>query len=107
MPKMQIIFSLKDCLVRSTNGCPETPDFKSRYCSQHKSQACDLQNREEVDDELGVPNGPTLRLNQQKQSAGNPIAEMIIAKKTRKQTYYQVCPHTCTCEGVEDVYTHA
>ena len=89
------------------SGCPETPDFKSRYCSQHKCQACDLQNREEVDDELGVPSGPTLRSHQKKQSAGNPIAEMIIAKKTtRKQTYYQVCPHTCTCEGVEDMYMY-
>ena len=75
-------------------GCPETPDFKSRYCSQHKSQACDLQSYEDVDDELGVPSGPKLRLHQQKQSAGSPIAEMILAKKTtRKQTYYQVLPH--------------
>lgn len=60
-------------------GCPETPAFKSRYCSQHKSQACDLHSLE-VDDELDVPSGPTLRLHQQ-QSAGNPIAEMILAKK--------------------------
>ena len=75
-------------------GCPETPDYKSRYCSLHKSQACDLQRYDEDDDELDVPSGPTLRSHQQKQSAGNPIAEMILAKKTtRKQTYYQVLPH--------------
>ena len=76
-------------------GCPETPDFKSRYCSLHKSQVCDLQRYEEEDDELDVPSGPMLRSHQQKQSAGNPIAEMILAKKTRKQTYYQIFPHTC------------
>ena len=92
-----------DGLVGSTKtGCPETPDFKSLYCSQHKSQACDLQSYEEVDDELGVPSGPKLRSHQQKQSAGNPIAEMILAKKTtRKQTYYQVFPHAYIHTGPE------
>ncbi len=78
-------------------GCPATPDFKSRYCIQHKSQACDLQSCEEADDKLGVPTGPALRLHQHKQSTGSPVAEMIVAKKaTRKQTYHQVftCIHT-------------
>ena len=72
-------------------GCQETPQFKNRYCSSHKLQACELQSSEEVDDELDVPSGPTMRMRQQKQSPGNPIAEMILAKETtRKQTYYQV-----------------
>ena len=100
MPQMQDLFSLIDYLVKT--GCPETLDFKSRHCSQHKSHACDLQSYEEVDDELGVPSGPKLQLNQQKQSAGSPIAEMILAKKiTRKQTYYQVLPHAYVHTGPE------
>ncbi len=81
-----------DGLPRSIKtGCPATPDFKSRYCTQHKSQACDLQSGEEADDELDVPSGPALRSRQMKPSIGNPVAEMILGKKTtRKQTYYQV-----------------
>lgn len=97
MQKTQVSFNLMDYLGQSRLAVPETPDFKSRYCSEHKSQACDLQSCEEVDDELDVASGPTLRLHQQKQSAGSPIAEMILAKKTtRKQTYYQVLPCVAT-----------
>ena len=73
-------------------GCPASPDFKSQYCSQHKSHACDLLNNGEVDDELGTTPGPALRSRRKRQHPGSPIAEMILAKKTtRKQTYYQVC----------------
>jgi len=73
-------------------GYPATPAFKSRYCIQHKSQACELQSSEEVDEELGVFTGPTLRSAQTKQSPGDHVAEMILAKKTtRNKTYYQVC----------------
>ena len=73
-------------------SCPATPAFKSRYYIQHKSQVCELQSSEEVDEELGVSKGPTLQFAQTKQSPGGPVAEMILAKKTtRKQTYYQVC----------------
>lgn len=72
--------------------CPASPDFKSQYCSQHKSHACDLLNNGEVDDELGTTPGPALRSRRKRQHPGSPIAEMILAKKTtRKQTYYQVC----------------
>lgn len=87
-------------------GCPETPEFKNRYCSHHKSQACDLQSCEEVDDELDAQSGPTMRMHQKKQSAGNPIAEMILAKKTtRKQTYYQVTIKDL-CHVINNIFIH-
>ena len=72
-------------------GCPATPAFKSRYCPQHQPQACTLLNSDEVDEDLGMSSGPSLRSHQSKQHPGEPVAEMILAKKvTRKQTYYQV-----------------
>ena len=93
MPKMlgsYIQFSGLPGVIKT--GCPASPDFKSQYCAQHKSNACDLLNNDEVDDELGTTPGPALRSRQKRQHPGSPIAEMILAKKTtRKQTYYQVC----------------
>lgn len=74
-------------------GCLESPDFKSRYCAQHKNQACDLLSSEivEPDEELNVVLGPTLRSSVKQAEPGNLVAERIIAKKeTRRQTYYQV-----------------
>jgi hypothetical protein len=77
-------------------GCSASPDFKSRYCSHHKHQACDLLSSGEVnpDEDLDVILGPTLRSGGRQVGQGNLIAELILAKKeTRKQTYYQV--HNC------------
>lgn len=72
-------------------GCAATPDFKSRYCSKHVNQACTLLHTEEVDEEMDVQTGPTLRSHHPRKCDGESIAEMILAKKTtRKQTYYQV-----------------
>ena len=72
-------------------GCPDTPDYKSQYCAQHKPQAVDLLSSDEVDEDLGSLAGPALRFHQTKQHLGNPIAEVILGKKTtRKQTYYEV-----------------
>ena len=73
-------------------GCTATPSFKSRYCTKHVNQACTgLQSSKEVDEELGVTAGPTLRSHQSKLTPGENVAEMILAKKTtRKQTYYEV-----------------
>ena len=72
-------------------GCPASPAFKCRYCPQHQPQACTLFSSDEVDDDLGVSAGPTLRSSRSKKFPGEPVAETILAKKTtRKQTYYQV-----------------
>ena len=68
--------------------CPASPDYKSQYCAQHKNHACARPLCEEVDDELGTTSGPALQSQQRRQHPGNPVAEMILAKKTtRKQTY--------------------
>lgn len=76
-------------------GCAATPAFKSRYCSAHDNQACNLLYSEEVDEEMETPTGPALRSRSSKRSEGEAVAEMILAKKiTRKQTYYQVMWHT-------------
>ena len=74
-------------------GCVATPAFKSRYCSKHINQACTLISADETDEDLGmIITGPAMRSKQPKKcSAGELVAEMILAKKTtRKQTYYQV-----------------
>ena len=75
-------------------GCTATPAYKSRFCDQHVNQACVLEVSEEVDEEINEPTGPLLRYKhskESKQTAGSPVAEMILSKKTtRKQTYYQV-----------------
>ena len=83
-------------------GCPETPAFKNRYCTDHKPQVCNLDCSEERDESLNIQTGPELRSKAQTlykdSSKGEPIAEMILGKKTtRKQSYYQVIMHTCTC----------
>jgi hypothetical protein len=73
-------------------GCVHTPEYKSRYCFQHKIQACDL-SQHELDNETNMT-GDHEHLKTSNES-GDPIAEMIVAKKTtRKQTYYQVF-HAC------------
>ena len=96
-------------------GCVASPAFMSRYCPQHKSQACTLLNVDDVDEDLGTSSGPTLRSRQSKQYPGEPVAEMLLAKKTtRKRTYYQVLiavfvMHVYTYMQVNDVihvYTH-
>ena len=91
-------------------GCPATPAFKCRYCIQHKNQACELVNLEVFDEELSVTTGPTLRARNTKQSLGNPVAEVILAKKTtRRQTYFQVLTIssmcTYTCANVSSMHT--
>ena len=65
-------------------GCPASPDYKSQYWAQHKNHACALPTYEEVDDELGTTPGPAVRSQQRRQHSGNPIAEMILAKKTTR-----------------------
>ena len=53
------------------------------------NQACELISSKEVDEEMGVPTGPILRAGKSNKYPGNPVAEIILAKKTtRKQTYY-------------------
>lgn len=70
-------------------GCIATPTYKSRYCSKHSNQACELICSQEPDEELGENVGPALRSHTK--TPGEVVAEMILAKKqTRKQTYYQV-----------------
>ena len=72
-------------------GCPATPGFKSRYCTRHNNHACTLLSSKDVDEELDISTGPALRSQQSKHTPGDPVAEMILARKTtRKQTYYQV-----------------
>ena len=75
----------------------------SRYCTQHKPRACTLFNVNEVDEDLGMPSGPTLRSRQSKQYPGEPVAEMILAKKTtRKQTHIQllIAEIICMLSGI-------
>lgn len=74
-------------------GCTATPGYKCRYCEQHRNHACDLQYSDgDIDEELDVTAGPALRSNKKSRESGNPVAELILAKKkTRKQIYYQVC----------------
>ena len=56
-------------------GCPRTPAYKCRYCSDHMHRACVQQPIEE-----GKPS-----------EMGDAIVEVILAKKiTRSETYYQV-----------------
>lgn len=86
-----IEFEGLDGLIKT--GCSASPDFKSRYCAQHKHQACDLISSEQVeqDDELDVPLGPTLRSSTRRVEPGELVVERILAKKsTRRQHYYQV-----------------
>lgn len=78
-------------------GCSASPDYKSRYCFNHKNHACNLlycpeQTGEDGEDgELDVIPGPALRCSSRSADSGNLVAELILAKKmTRKQTYYQV-----------------
>jgi len=80
-------------------GCPETPAFKNRYCPNHKPQVCKLECFKKSDESLDVKTGPELRSKAQKSDKdsikGDPIAEMILAKKTtRQQSYYQVMLYT-------------
>lgn len=72
-------------------GCPATPSYMSRFCADHKNQACILSVNDDTDEELGEVPGPVVRSRQRKCRQGEPIAGSILAKKmTRKQTYYQV-----------------
>lgn len=89
-------------------GCAATPGFKSRYCSAHENQACNLLHSEEVDEDLEATTGPTLRSEQPKKRDGEVVAEMILAKKiTRKQTYYQVrYTHVHAKQGTFNHRTH-
>ena len=84
-------------------GCPESPGFKSRYCVDHKNQACDLLSSDqmEVDDELNVVPGAVMRSASSQREKGSLVAELILSKKvTRKMTYYQVTATLCDEETV-------
>ena len=75
-------------------GCPETPDFKSQYYKKHKPQAWNLSSKDsEADQDLDVPIGSVIRSGQKMKHPGNPVAEMILSKKTRRQTYYKIVIH--------------
>ena len=64
-------------------GCQSTPDYKSRFCKDHKNQAVEL--REQSD---SIDGNTTLPRNFKQ---GYPIPELVPTKKTtRKETYYQV-----------------
>ena len=71
----------------------------SRYCDQHKACVCDsqeLSGTEEDGAQLDAPIGPMLRSKKTVQELGEPIVEVIVAKKTtRHQTYYKVMFSTC------------
>ena len=61
-------------LIRT--GCPRTPAFKCRYCTEHMNQACTSQP------ECG---------SAESSEEGESIIEVILAKKvTCSETYYQV-----------------
>ena len=68
-------------------GCPSTPAFKSRYCSEHKDYACSELHHNDIDEDFVLHTG--------KGPYETSIVEKIVDKKTtRKQTYYQV-KHAC------------
>ena len=73
-------------------GCPAKPAFMSSYCPQHKPQACTLLNSHHVDEDLGVPSGPALRSRQSTQKPGQPVAEMILGKKSTRKLRYNIIP---------------
>ena len=82
-------------------GCQATPAYMSRYCDQHKACACvcdsqQLSGTEEDGAHLDAPIGPMLRSKKTVQELGEPIVEVIVAKKTTcHQTYYKVMFSTC------------
>lgn len=56
------------------SGCTSTPRYKSRYCQEHEVYACTPQSRKDGDSDVG-----------------DQIVEMIIEKKTtRNTTFYKV-----------------
>lgn len=74
-------------------GCSASPDYKSRYCVNHKNHACDLLSSEQMepDEEFDDISGPSLRSSSARAEPGNLVAELILTKKeTRRQIYYQV-----------------
>lgn len=82
------------------SGCQATPDYMSRYCVHHKHQACQLLVAPPEQDEeaatFAEAVGPFVR-HQHKQPSKHPgeaVVEVLVSKrKTRKETYYQVCSH--------------
>ena len=69
-------------------GCPNTPAFKSRYCSIHAPFAAIPQNIE-ISDDGDKPT--TCNVTDE-----GKLAAIIIGKRiTRNSILYQV--HTCTC----------
>ena len=66
-------------------GCPDTPDYKSRYCAQHKNKAFDLLSSDKVDEDLGSLTGPALRFHQTKQHPGNPISRNDLRKEDNQE----------------------
>ncbi len=69
-------------------GCQATSEQRSRYCSQHKLQVCNLTTGcEDAEAQtLDAAFGPSVRTKK-----GDMAAEMILAtKSTRTQTYYKV-----------------
>lgn len=79
---------------RLKTGCQATPAHKSRYCTSHSPQAVNLDIKVPEDEEASQLEGlvgPVVRSQQQHSEPGDPVVEVLLAKRsTRKETYYQV-----------------
>lgn len=61
-------------------GCMNTPEQKSRYCTQHKPRACDPGMKCCDDETVAEPH-----------ASGGGIVQVVLEKKTtRTATYYKV-----------------
>ncbi len=60
--------------------CMSSPQFKSRYCKQHVTRACCGESEP----------GTTLSDPEASVPVESAVVEMLLAKETRGQTYYQV-----------------
>ena len=72
-------------------GCPATPDYKSRFCLDHKNQAAELRSHDDQDLDKNEPESewPTTGFKN-----GYPLPQLILSKKaTRKEAYYQAKNH--------------
>jgi len=85
-------------------GCPATPAYKRRFCDKHQPQACTLLKSDDVDEELGILPGPAVRSSRPNRHVGEPVAEMILAKKTKRKLSGKFCNLVCSLTALVRVY---
>ena len=72
---------------RVRTGCPNTPAYKSPYCSLHKPMLavphCIQIPEDDADCEVGIP-------EPDKDSTKEPVGIIVEKRTTRKSTFYKV-----------------